>query len=565
MLRSAAQELTRLRQITAVIGKYGYAEWVHRSPDLPEEIGTGDFGARPDSSTKSGPSPKRFRQMLEELGPTFIKFGQVLSTRPDFVSREFVEELKSLQDHCEALPFASIKKAIEDGLGRPVEEAFVSLESEPMATASIAQVHRGVTRAGRRVVIKVQRPDIADEVRRDVDLLYRLARLLDAVVEESALAEPVGIVREFDLALAQELNFQVEANNMREFARLHAARKDIVVPEVLPELSSTTVLTMSELEGSPLSRLPADADKKAIAKRIIQEAFDEVFIDGVFHADPHPGNLMYLGDDRYGILDFGLIGRLSPDMRDTLVVLALAVSVRDADTVARTLYRLGQADERVNLADVRSDTVDLFDRYLGRSIQDVNSTVLTQEILNLGMKHRLRIPAEYTMLGRAGATIEGLVRELDPDIDVTEVARPYAEKLLMNRVAPDNMQEGLYRTLLQFQGLSQDVPLQVTQILSDLSSGRFAVDVAGAQMENLRSSILVAATTVAGSILGGAFVIGSFIGMAQLDWQIYGVPLVGAVGALVGVIVMSWVGAYVVLRPRLKKISLLRLFARKRG
>ncbi len=564
MLRSAAQELARLRKITAIIGKYGYDEVVRRSPDLPEELDTHDFRPAEGQAHSTDSAPRRFRLMLEELGPTFIKLGQVLSSRPDLVSREYVEELKTLQDDCEPLPFTEIRASIEAGLGRPLDQLFFEVESEPLATASIAQVHRGTTLEGEAVVIKVQRPGILEKVRRDVDLLYRVARLLDAVIEESELAEPVGIVREFDKGLTEELNFRHEAANVEEFRSTHAGRDDIIVPTCYPALCSASVLTMSYVEGVPFSRLPDEVDKKATARRIVEEAFDEVFIDGVFHADPHPGNLMYVAPGKYGILDFGLLGRLSREMQETLVVFALAVAVRDADTVARTLYRLGRSDERVSLADVRRDTVEIFSRYLDRSIKDIDSSLMIQEIMLLGMKHHLRIPPEYTMLGRAGATIEGIVRELDPDIDVAEVARPYAEKLLKDRVTPGNVEGGFYKAMLQMQGLSEEVPIQLSQILSDLSSGKFNVTVTGRELERLSSTLLMSATTISGAILGGAFIIGSFIGMAQLDWSVGGVPMVGIFGALVGAVVVSWVGAYVLLRPRLKKISLLRLLTRRK-
>ncbi len=562
MLREAAKDLNRLRRITQTIGKYGYHELVKRSPDLPKELQTDDFGLPDPKAPPAG--PHRFRVMLEELGPTFIKFGQVLSTRPDLIPKAYVDELRTLQDECEPLPFEKIKEALEEGLPADPDQLFREIDPVPLATASIAQVHRAVTLSGKQVVVKVQRPGIAEQIRTDIDILYRIGRFLHAILEESAMAEPVGIVREFEKALDQELNFHHEAQNIREFARTHLMRKDVVVPKVHEDLSSMTVLTMDYLAGVPFSRLPKDVDRKAIASRIIREAFDEVFIDGVFHADPHPGNLMLLDDGRYGILDFGLLGRLSPQMQETLVVLALAVAVRDADTVARTLYRLGQADERVSLAEVRDDTRLVLDRYLDKSIKELDSTLLLQELLGLGMKHRLRIPAEYTMLGRAGATIEGIVRELDPDIDVAAVARPYAERLLMGRVGPDSMEGGLYKALLQFQGLSQDMPLQLSQILSDLSSGKFRIDVHGRLVEKLISTILMAAATVSGAILGGAFVIGSFIGLAKLDWEIFGIPIVGVFGAVIGTIIFFWVIAYTVLRPRMKKISLVRMFMRRR-
>jgi ubiquinone biosynthesis protein len=562
MLREAAKDLNRLRRITQTIGKYGYHELIKRSPDLPKEISTDDFAPVDPTLPKTG--PRAFRLMLEELGPTFIKFGQVMSTRPDLIPKAYVDELRTLQDECEPLPFEQIKQALREGLPADPDELFRSIEETPLATASIAQVHRGVTRDGKKVVVKVQRPGISEQVRTDIDVLYRIARFLHAILEESAMAEPVGIVREFEKALDQELNFHHEAQNLREFARTHAMRKDVAIPKVHEDLSSMTVLTMDYLEGVPFSRLPDGIDRKEIAARIIREAFDEVFIDGVFHADPHPGNLLLLDDGRYGILDLGLLGKLTPSMQETLVVIALAVAVRDADTIARTLYRLGQADERVSLEAVRDDTRQVLNKYLDKSIKELDSTLLLQELLSLGMKHRLRIPAEYTMLGRAGATIEGIVRELDPDIDVAAVARPYAERLLMGRVGPDNMEGGIYRALLQFQGLSQDMPIQLSQILNDFSSGKFRVDVHGRVVEKMISTILMAAATISGAILGGSFVIGSFIGLAKLDWEIFGIPIVGVLGAVMGSVIFFWTIAYTVLRPRMKKISLMRIFTRRR-
>ncbi len=564
MLKAAAKDLQRLRRITRIIGKYGYDGFVKKSPEFQPDAADADFSS---SGIRAGPAsrgPRRFRAMLQELGPTFIKFGQLLSSRPDLVAQDYVEELKELQDHCEPLPFSDILRAVRFGLGQDPNTLFRRIEETPLATASIAQVHRGVTAKGDEVVLKVQRPGIDEEVSADIDILYRVARFLNAVIEESRLAEPVGIVREFDRALSEELNFQNEAANLREFKRLHEPRTDIVIPTVYPELSCKTVLTMSFLDGVPFSRLPDSADRKAVAERMVKEAFDEVFIDGVFHADPHPGNLLYLKDGRYGILDVGLLGRLTPQMQETLVVLALAIAVRDADTIARTLYRLGRSDERMQLSEVRDDTNRVFQTYLDRSIQDVDSMVLTQELLSLAMKHGIRVPPEYTMLARAGSTIEGMVREFHPGMDVAKVARPYCESLLMDRAAPENLEGGLYKAMLQFQGMSQDLPIQLSQILSDLSSGNFTVTVEGRHVERLNTSVLMAAATVAGAIVGGAFIIGSFIGLAQVDWHVFGVPVVGVFGATAGAVVSFWVGMYVFLRPRLKKVSLLRWFVKRR-
>jgi ubiquinone biosynthesis protein len=564
VLREAAKDLQRLRRITGIIGKYGYEGFVRRSEDLPAELDRGAFEPPTGELPPTGVSKaRRFRIMLEELGPTFIKFGQVLSARPDLVSAEYIDELKLLQDHCEPLPFEDILQMLRDEWGTDPFEVLGSLDERPLATASIAQVHRGRTRDGDDIVVKVQRPGIEDEVRGDIDILYRVARLLDAVIEESEMAEPTGIVREFEKGLFEELNFRIEAANIREFGALHANRPDISIPRVFGELCTTSVLTLEYLEGVPFSRLPPDADRSEIAKRIVREAFEEVFIDGVFHADPHPGNLMYLGPGQYGMLDFGLLGRISAQMQETLVVFALAVALRDADSVARTLYRMGQADRRVDIAAVRRDVASLFERYLDRRLKDVDSQILLRELLQLAMKHGIRIPAEYTVLARAGATIEGLVRDLDPNLDVSALVKPFAEKLLMERVAPGAVQSNVYRALLQFQGLQAEVPIQLSQIMSDMASGRFGVTIAGPELHRLNRTIATAGTTLAGAVLAGAFIIGSFIGLARVEWTVADVPIVGVLGAALGFLVLVWLSGYALLAPRIRRFSVLRWMRRR--
>ena len=561
MLDMAAQDLRRLRRIASIVAKYGYRAdpaLVGRDSD-PESA----LGSAPPAGLSG---PRKLRLMLEELGPTFIKLGQVLSARSDLISPAYVAELKQLQAECTALDFVDIDRAIEQGLGRPTQALFSSVEPVSIATASIAQVHRATTLQGLQVVVKVQRPNIREQIRADIDLLYKLGALLEAVFEESALADPVAVVHEFDAAMKAELDFTIEATNIAEFQRTHAERKDIVIPGVHPELSSSTVLTMDWLDGVPFSALPADVDKKAIAERILREGFDEIFIDGFFHGDPHPGNILLLRDGRYGILDFGLCGRLTPQMRETLVVLSLAVSLKDADTAARTLYRLGTGDARISLAELRDDLHALFHRFLGRSIKDVDATLVLQEVLILAVKHKIRVPPEYALLGRTGATIEGIVRDLHPEIDIAQVAAPYAERLLVGRMGGDQLQGGLYRALLQFQGYSQDVPIQLAQILSDLSAGNFGVQLRGPAVDKLSSTILMATMALCFSILGGAMMIGAFIVLARdVAWHVYGLPVLAMLAAMGALTIFGWVAAYVFFRPRMKKLSLSNLVARIRG
>lgn len=567
MLDTAAQDLRRLRRIAGIVAKYGYRA---DASLVAAHDGEASADARTSEPAPGLSGPRKFRMMLEELGPTFIKLGQVLSARPDLVSRAYVEELQQLQSECAPLDYADIERAIQEGLGRPAREVFRSIEATSLATASIAQVHRAVTQSGQQVVVKVQRPRIREEIRADVDILYKLGKLLEVVFEESALADPVAVVQEFDAGIRAELDFTIEAANIREFQRTHAERGDIAIPGVHAALSSSTVLTLDWLDGVPFTHLPPGADKKKIAERILREGFDEVFVDGFFHADPHPGNLLLLADGRYGILDFGLCGRLTPQMRETLVVLALAVALKDADTAARTLYRLGAGDARISLTELRDDLNALFHRFLGKSIKDVDSTLVLQQVLLLAVKHKIRVPPEYALLGRAGATIEGIIRDLDPEIDIARLAAPYAERLLMGRMGGEQLQGGLYRALLQFQGYSQDVPIQLAQILNDLSAGNFAVQLKGPAVEKLASTILVATTALCFSILGGALVMGAFVLVStemsrEVEWRVHGVPVLAMLAAFGGATIFWWVAAYVFFRPKIRKISLSGLIARIRG
>ena len=561
MIRSAARDLQRLRLIISTIAKYGYHEFVRRKGKLPTGLRVDQLDSK--TPPNADDAPRRFRLMLEELGPTFIKLGQVLSARPDLVSAPYIAQLKTLQDQCEPLPFSQIREAITDALGAPPEELFKELSETPLATASIAQVHSGLTKSGQKVVIKVQRPGIREEIRRDLDLLYRVAQLLNVVFEEVGIVEPSGVIREFDEAFMQELNFEREAANIREFSKLHKNRRDIRIPEVIDELSTSTALTLSFIEGTPLSRLPPDADKIRVANRIIQEAFEEVFIDGVFHADPHPGNLLYIRPGEYGMLDFGLLGRLTRPMQETLIVLTLAIVLKDAETVARTIYRMGSSRERISIAALRDDIEVLFEEYYGKSLINIPSQVLLSKLMATAVKHRIRIPAEYTMLAKAGTTIEGIVRELAPNLNITDIAKPYAEKLLMHRVAPDNIEGGLFRTLLHFQGLSQDFPLQASQIISDLSSGQFGVRVGGPSLEGISESLSSSAATLAIAIISASFFLGAILVLGSNPWTSQP-AIVGLSSLIVGLLLGSVLILRTLIRPRLKKVSLARLLGKRR-
>ncbi|MBS2025559.1 MAG: AarF/ABC1/UbiB kinase family protein [Deltaproteobacteria bacterium] len=564
----AVKDLSRLRDITAVVARHGFGEFLERSR-LAETVG---FKPKTEPMTKEqarATSARRFREMLAELGTTFIKLGQILSSRPDILPADFIVELSKLQDAAPPLTHEVVLQRIQEGLGKPASELFESIEKEPLASASIAQVHRARLKPlpgeteGAQVVVKVQRPGIEEAIRSDTDLLFYLARFLEGVVEETGIYTPTGIVTEFRTAMLTELDFENEARNIEEFAKNHAERPYVVIPKLFRTHSSKTVITLQELCGTKLAEVlkrPADFDHKQLAKNILDASFHQLFTDGLFHGDPHPGNLIVLADSKLGLIDFGLVGRLSKGMQESIILLVLAVSLRDPDTVARLLYKVGIPDERINLHAFRTDIHDILERYLGLKLSQVDSSSLLEDLLDLALKYKIKIPKEYAVLSKAAATTEGIIRVLDPDLDVVEVALPYAKQLLYNRYNPQSMSGGFLRVLLQLQGFLQDTPAQLSQILMDLEGGKFHVTVKNDELVKLNTNVkalgvLVFMGAVANGLIVGAF----FLAGRATPGEATHWPIAAVVGLALAAMLFGAAVAWTWVSGRLRKISLRKL------
>lgn len=505
--------LGRLREISAAVARHGFGPFLERGKVFRA------LGFKPKEPVNAGQAlstGRRLALLLSELGPSFVKLGQVLSSRADLLPQDIVRELSRLQDAVPPFAFEQVRAQVEAGLGRPLEEAFAEFDPEPMASASIAQVHRARTGAGIEVVVKVQRPNIRPRIEADVELLYVFARLLESVFEQSHLTRPTALVEEFEKAILGELDFTQEAANVRAFLRANAGRPHVVVPHVVEGLCCETVLTLERLEGPKITDLGPDRDRARLTKNLVETMFVQLFDDGLFHADPHPGNVLALDDDRIGLVDFGLVGRLTRPMQETLVVMSLAIALQDAGTLARLLYRIGIPNERVSLSALTADIQAVLDRYLGRSLGGIDSRSLLGDLLDLAQRYRIRIPKEYAVLGKAAVTVEGVVRQLSPDLDVLEVALPYARRLLYDRMNPAGRDATTRRLLLQVQGLASDMPAQLSQVLMDLEGGKLNVTsrAAEGQLVQLVAGVRLLAIAVFCSALalGGAFWLGQSSG-----------------------------------------------------
>jgi ubiquinone biosynthesis protein len=456
-----------------------------------------------------------------------------------------------------------VRLQIKTSFGKELEELFTEFSPEPIAAASMAQAHKAKTKEGELVIVKVQRPGISEQLRADLSVLHYLARALEAMVEEVGVYTPTGIIEEFDKAVHEELDFLNEAANIRAFYKNYEGVTHSRIPRVYDELTARTVLTMEFIDAPKLSDAKLDeAGKQALAKIILKGAFKQLFEDGLFHGDPHPGNLLVLEGPVLAMIDFGLVGRVTRQMQDTLVQLVLAIGLKDSDSAARILYRLGTPDARTNLLAFRKDIDAILGTYLPTSLKDIDTRHMLADILNLAVKYRIRIPREFAILSRASIAVEGILRSLYPDMPIGEIFMPYAKQLLGDRYSPTNLQDGLMKTLLRLQGAAEEMPMQLQQILLDLESGKFTVTMKAEQIDTLNNNLRAFAVVTFAGLCACGFIIGTFIAFANKPLEIWGVPVLGVLG--IAATIFLWSTAVVrQLWRGFRKVSIKRFINKK--
>jgi ubiquinone biosynthesis protein len=516
----AVRDADRLRQITQVLIRHGFGELVTRMGLHSEKDQLGNRVPRPLLG-------ERLRLVLQDLGPTFVKLGQIMSTRSDLLPADILVELKKLQDSVAPVEEAAARRQIEEALGAPVEVTFASFDASPLASASIAQVHRAtLAQAGaeepQRVAVKVQRPGIAPVVERDLDLLYLLARLVERTLPEARVYSPTGLVREFDQAISAELDFTVEASNAARFAKNFEGDATIRFPRVHQQASAKRVLTLELLDGLKVTdAVRAGADGVWISENAVRIVLKMVFEDGFFHADPHPGNILVLpppaSDGRYapgqtltiGLLDLGLVGRLSPELRDRTVDLLLAAARNDPDAIADALLAIGRSRGRVDYEAFRAHVRRIAERHLGKPLAELQAAAIVRDIVMGAIKFEIEIPVELTMMLRGLMTIEGVGKEINPKLDLFSVAKPYLAKMVLARYHPLRLGSELWRGVERLTGVARDLPFQVQDILQDLRQGRLQIQAVdpGRSGAIERLGKRVRAGIVCGALVGGAVAI----------------------------------------------------------
>lgn len=509
---SAVRDLGRLRQIYLVLLRHGFGELAQRlgfgskrakaaaaldsaekaitgqtpgSEDISQSIDVADVESeakRGEEERKTISLPERVRLVLMDLGPSFVKLGQIASTRPDVIPQDWIAELKKLQDEVTPLGFDDIKSAVETSLGAPLAELFESFEQKPLAAASIGQVHRAKLihpDGSKEVVVKVQRPGVRQTVARDLDLLHALAKVIERTVPESHIYSPCALVDQFDRAITSELDFSLEAEHADRFTRNFQGHDNVRFPHVYKDASTKSVLTLEFLPGCKVYEAIAERGHSGprIAKDAVGIVIKMIFEDGFFHADPHPGNILISGEPErpvFGLIDLGMVGRLSPEMRDRTVDLMIAAIRQDHIALADALWAIGTPTKKVDMRAYRTHVSILSEKYIGRPLKEIDLAAMISDLVQGATKFGLEVPPDFLLVGKALMTIEGVGKEIYPDLDVFTEAKPFFLELLRKRYSPERVGNELWRGFEKLSSAAYDLPQQVREILDDMRLGRLS-------------------------------------------------------------------------------------------
>jgi len=524
----------RVGEIIGVLAKYGLADWFKgwHYDWIQEKIKSLDGQHIPDLKLE-----ERVRLAFMELGPTFIKLGQVLSTRPDLVGPEMAHELAHLQTNTAADPEATVLATIEAELGQPADKLFVQFERTPLASASIAQAHLARLHTGEAVVVKVQHAGISDKIVADLDILAGLAELVEKHAPQIRLYQPAAVVRQFHRTLLRELDFTFERRNLEEFSTHFAQDPTVHFPRAHPELSSRLVLTMERLEGilgTDGDALEAsDADLGDFARCGANMYLHMIFRDGFYHADPHPGNLMLLPGGVVGVLDCGMIGRLDETLAEGVEDMLMAVANPGSGDLAEILLRLGSAPPGTPRDQLRADVADFVADYTGQSIQDLNLSEALNTLLGIIRRYNITLPPPLSLLLRTLVELEGTAQQLSPGFNLTEVIRPFYASIIKRRLSPRRVMNRLQHTFRDWERLVESLPRDLGDVLKRVRDGTFTVHLDHRHLDPIVNRLVM-------GVMASALILGSsLLWTMKAPPTLWGVSVFGGLGYLVA-IYLSW-------------------------
>ena len=551
------RHLARYRQILTVFFKYGFGDLVELLKiEQYIEIGLQLISKNRRSRLEKLSRAERVRMACEELGPTYIKFGQILSTRPDLVPVDFIKELSKLQDNVPSSPFSEVSKIIESELGAPPEDIFDFFEKTPLASASIGQVYRATLKDGEAVAVKVQRPGIKKIIEVDLEIMLHLATLMEHHIEEMSLHQPVKIVEEFARTLEKEIDYTIEATNMERIASNFLNDLTIYVPKVFRDTTTESILTTELVEGIKVSEIDrleeAGLDRKLITVRGADIVLKQIIKHGFFHADPHPGNIFVLPDNVICLIDFGMTGSVDRRTREDFIDLAESVVNRNESRATQVLLKLTYWDEDPDIRLLEKDVADFMGRHLHKPLKDIKIGKLLNNLLELAFQHRLRISPDIFLMLKAFSTIEGVGLMLDPDFDMIKQAAPFIKEVKLDRLSPQRITGDIFRLAIEMFQFVENFPKDILSITRLIKQQKLSLNLEYKGLDKMLSTYDQISNRISFSIIIAALIIGSaLVIMSKVPPLFYDISLIGIIGFLAAAIMGIWLLVAILRKGRL--------------
>lgn len=541
MLGKRIRHLKRYRDVAKVLARHGFGFFVEEIGllhmlSLPKRL----FKDMEEIDTKS--VGERIRQVIEELGPTFVKIGQIASTRGDVIPEDILKELEKLQDNVPPFSFAEVSGIIEEELGSPLGEFFSSFEEKPLAAASIGQVHQARLSSGEKVAVKVQRPQIKALIETDLEILVDLAILAEHRIARMERLQLRDVVEEFAKSLRHELDYTIEGRNAEKIAKQFKDDSSIYIPSIYWDYSTRAVLTMEFVEGQKLNSVldQQGYDRKALAEHLVKALFHQVLIEGFFHADPHPGNILLLDGGVISLIDFGMVGRLTLEMKHNFASLVIAMMRQNTESMIKAVLRIGIVPEDVNLPLLTNDVDELREKYMDVPMSQISLGEAISDLFVVAFQHQIRIPSDFTLLAKCLLTLEGIVEKLDPELSIMDMAEPFGIKLLKERYQPSTIAGRIWHNVTDYGDLLVDLPKQLKDLMRDVLRGRIRLEVSVPELDiflrkldRVTNQISFSIVLLAFSIVMGALIIASSLGRQTiLIWQIPAIEIGFGMAAL---------------------------------
>lgn len=551
------RHIQRYRQILAVLFKYGFGDLVGTLKiEQYLEIGLQVISKKRREKIEKLSRAERVRMALEELGPTFIKMGQILSTRPDLLPVEFIRELGKLQDNVPPFSYTQVKETIETELKTPLEKVFKDFDETPLASASLGQVHRARFVDGEEVVVKVQRPGIQKTIEVDMEIMLHLATLMERHLEGWDLHRPTKVVEEFASTLGKELDYTIEATHMETFAKNFASEYTIYIPKVYREATAERVLTMEKIDGIKASNIDLlekeGLDKEKIAVIGADLIMKQIFVHGFFHADPHPGNIFILPNNVICYLDFGMMGRIGRQTREDFADLIMGIVRQDESEAANALLKLTNWDEEPNRVQLERDVTEFMDQHFYRPLKEMELGKLLHQLLDIASKHRMSLEPDFFLVLKAFSTVEALGRMLDPNFDIASRAEPFIRRIRLDRLHPGRIASDMIDSGAEFVQLFKEIPGEIRNILKQTRQGRVKIEIEHHGLESMLFTHNRISNRLAFAIVLAALIIGSsLIVLSGIPPKWHEIPIIGLAGFVIAGVMGFWLLISILRRGRI--------------